>query len=321
MSAPATSSPNDPELPIWLHDAPPPVADTIVSFPAPHILLVTLNRPEALNAIPRPQHFALERLWGWYDDQPPLRCAIITGAGRAFSAGADLKEWRDINSAWGPAAQQSGGTSAVTSRSEETSDGGNQPGQNKPDVRLPRGGFGGMANRGGKKPILAAVNGLCYGGGFEMAINCDMVIAAMSAKFSLPEVTVGVIAITGGLLRLTRSVGRQRAMEMALCGKSYTAEQMEAWGLVNEVVPDGGDGPTVLEKALEWARCIAGNSPDAVIVSRESLKLSWEGVGPEEATDVILNGWYKRVDLGMNMIEGVNSFLEKRKPVWKDTEL
>lgn len=302
------SLPEDPNLPTGLTSTPPPVADTLVSFPETNILLVRLNRPKALNAITFSQHFALERLWEWYDDQPSLRCAVIVGTGRAFSVGADLKEWHDIND---------------PKRHAQGHDASSRPEQrhNRTELHLPRSGFGGLSNRSGKKPVIAAVNGICFGGGMEMVINCDMVIAAASAKFALPEVTVGVVALAGCLPRLVRSVGRQRATEMALTGKPYTAEEMKVWGLVNEAVKDSEGGEAVLEKSIEWARCIARNSPDAVIVSREALKLGGEPVGPELGTDMLFKGWYGRIDKGENMVEGIKSFLEKRKPVWKDSEL
>ncbi|KAI0541555.1 enoyl-hydratase [Xylaria digitata] len=278
-----------------LSSPPPPVPNVLVSFPAPHILLVTLNRPKQLNAIPRPQHFALDKLWGWYDGEPSLRCAVITGTGRAFCAGQDLKEWNENNKA------SASNTNTDTSSS-----------------RMPTGGFGGLSNRGGKKPVIAAVNGVCFGGGMEMAINCDLVIATEKATFGLPEVTIGVIALAGALPRLVRSVGRQRASEMALGGKNYSAAEMLNWGLVNEVTNDGED---VVAAALKWAARIAGNSPDAVIVSREGLKLGWEGVGPEQGTELIMKGWYARIEGGENFVEGVKSFNERRKPVWKDSKL
>ncbi|KAK7957181.1 uncharacterized protein PG986_006403 [Apiospora aurea] len=320
------SSASSPGLPAGLASPPPPVPDTLVSFPAPHVLLVTLNRPQQLNCIPRPQHFALERLWDWYDDEPTLRCAVITGTGRAFCAGADLKEWNAINTRpTGPSEPATNSPSGAPSQASITASGASttprqqqQPDNDRPTSRMPRGGFGGMSNRGGAKPILAAANGLCFGGGMEMAINCDMVIASASARFSLPEVTIGVIALAGALPRLVRSVGRQRASEMALSGKQYTAAEMREWGLVNEIVRDGA---SVVDKALEWAKRIAGNSPDAVIVSREGLKLGWEGVGPEMGTDMLIKGWYGRIEKGENMVEGVRSFNEKRKPVWKDSKL
>lgn len=151
-----------------------------------------------------------------------------------------------------------------------------------------------------------------------MALNCDMVIAAATAKFALPEVTIGVIALAGALPRLVRTVGRQRAAEMALAGKAYAAKEMQGWGVVNEVVEKEGD---VLEAALNWARKIAANSPDAVVVSREGLKLGWEGVGPEQGTDLLIRGWYPRIETGQNAVEGVKSFVERRKPVWVDSKL
>ncbi|KAI1386092.1 ClpP/crotonase-like domain-containing protein [Hypoxylon trugodes] len=288
---------------------PPSVPNTLISFPSPHILLVTLNRPDALNAIPVPQHFALEKLWEWYDAEPSLRCAVLTGTGRAFCAGADLKEWDETNSSSSPSSTSNSGSELITPRERKT--------------RFPPGGFGGMSNRGGLKPIIAAVNGVCFGGGMEMAVNADLVIASDAAVFGLPEVTIGVIALAGALPRLVRSVGRQRAAEMALGGrKRYGAREMLGWGLVNEVVDVGkGGNEVVVEAALKWARTIAGNSPDAVIVTREGLKLGWEGVGPEQGTDLLLKGWFGRIEKGDNAVEGVKSFVERRKPVWKDSKL
>ncbi|KLU92513.1 carnitinyl-CoA dehydratase [Magnaporthiopsis poae ATCC 64411] len=286
-------------LPKQLTTAPPQVANVIISFPAEHVVLVMLNRPKQLNAIPKPQHAVLAGLWRWYDDEPWLRCAVLTGSGRAFCAGADLREWDDTHK---PQSQQSQPQPA---------------GSNTTIVNV--GGFGGMANRGGKKPIVLAVNGLALGGGMEMVINADIVVAAASARFGLPEVSRGVIAVAGALPRLVRVVGRQRAAEMALLGRtSYTAEQMREWGLVNFVVPAEGD---VVDEALRVAKEMAANSPDAVIVSREGLRLGWEGMGPEAATEILAGGLYGRIDGGENMLEGVRSFVEKRKPVWRDSKL
>lgn len=180
-------------------------------------------------------------------------------------------------------------------------------------------GFGGLSNRSGKKPIIAAVNGLCLGGGMEMVINCDIVIASSNARFGLPEVKVGVIAVAGALPRLVRTVGKQRAAEMALLGRNrYSAEQMERWGVVNFVV--SGE-QALVEEAVKLAEEIASNSPDAVLTSKEGLRLGWEGMGPEKATAVLEMGMYRKLEKGENMKEGVASFVEKRKPVWKDSKL
>ncbi|KAI1817943.1 enoyl-hydratase [Poronia punctata] len=319
------AAPSYTKLPPGLSSSPPSVPNIIISFPSPHVLQVTLNRPRQLNAIPRPMHFALGRLWDWYDEEATLRCAVFTGSGRAFCAGQDLKEWDKINHD-----DVDVDTSTSTSGKETFTDDRavteTSGGSSSSSKRFPSSGFGGISNRQGKKPIIAAVNGICFGGGMEMAINCDMVIASPKATFSLPEVTIGVIALAGALPRLQRSVGRQRAAEMALGGKVYTAGEMKDWGLVNEVVGDGdgdgdGDDDVVVGAAIKWAERIAGNSPDSVIVSREGLMLGWEGVGPCQGTDLVIKGLYGRIEKGDNMLEGVRSFVERRKPVWKDSKL
>ncbi len=275
--------------------SPPAVPNVLVSFPVPHVLLVTLNRPKQLNAIPRHQHAALEALYQWYDDEPSLRCAVLTGTGRAFCAGADLKEWNERNSDkdTGAAASSHSAVKWV-------------------------GGFGGLSNRTGKKPVIAAVNGLCLGGGMEMAINADLIVASPSARFGLPEVSRGVIALAGALPRLQKTVGKQRAAEMALTGRTYDAPTMERWGLVNTIVRDGED---VVAEALKVAGEIAGNSPDSVILSKEGLRLGWEGMGPELATEIIEKGLFKQLETGENMKEGVKSFVERRKPVWTNSKI
>jgi enoyl-CoA hydratase/carnithine racemase len=276
-----------------LKTAPPSVPNVLIAFPADHVLSVTLNRAAQLNAMPFAQHLALGRLFDWYDSEPWLRCAVITGAGRAFCAGADLKEWLERTSKQPSATKEGAGRILDT------------------------GGFGGLSNRAGKKPVVAAVNGLCLGGGMEMVINIDIVIAAEGAKFGLPEVKRGVAAGTGALPRLASYLGRQRASEMALTGRMFTAEEMALWGLVNRVVPRD----KLVEEALAVAGCIAENSPDSVIVSREGLKLGWEPLGPQRASAHLASGVLARLEAGENMKEGLLSFTEKRGPRWKDSKL
>lgn len=178
-------------------------------------------------------------------------------------------------------------------------------------------GFGGLSRRSGKKAVICAVNGICFGGGCEMIINADMVIAEEQAVFGLPEVKIGVVALAGALTRLVRTVGRQRAMEMALTGRTLGAAEAREWGLVNKVV---GKGKSV-EEAIKLAEAIAANSPDSVIVTREGIKMGWEGVGAEEGTRLLAENWYSRMDKGENMKEGVRSFVEKRKPKWVPSKL
>lgn len=146
-----------------------------------------------------------------------------------------------------------------------------------------------------------------------MTVNCDMVVASRSANFGLPEVKRGVVAIAGAPPRLVRTVGKQRAMEMALTGRTVGAEEAREWGLVNKVVEDG----TVVNAAVELAKAVAENSPDAVIVSRQGVMVGWEGVGAEEGTRVWTEQWYPKLLAGENMKEGVRAFVEKRKPKWK----
>lgn len=184
----------------------------------------------------------------------------------------------------------------------------------------------------GKKPIIAAVNGACLGGGCEMAINCDLVLAssAPATVFGLPEVKVGVVAVAGALPRLTRTVGRQRAMEMALTGRNLGAHEACRWGLVNSVVGTtgeeggGGGGVPVVQKAVELAVLIAANSPDSVIVSKAGIEEAWKDGGVEHATDRLLaaqGSYHAIVDAGDNMKEGINAFVQKRRPIWVDSKL
>ncbi|KAI9720210.1 MAG: hypothetical protein M1812_003028 [Candelaria pacifica] len=234
-------------------------------------------------------HWEPDSVFKWLDDEPILRVGILTGTGRAFCAGADLKEWNTSNS-----------TNST-----------------RP---MPPSGFGALSQRKGKKPIIAAVNGLAYGGGFEMIINTDLVLCSPNATFALPEVKRGVVAIAGALPRLVRTIGKQRATEMALTGRVVSAKEALGWGFVNEVAGEEGNG-VVVERAVEVAGLIAANSPDAVVCSREGIMLGWEGVGVEEGTKRLREGIYGRVVEGENFKEGVRAFVEKREARWVDSKL
>ncbi|KAJ5273109.1 Crotonase core [Penicillium angulare] len=275
---------------------PPTPQHALLSYPAPYVLLVTLNRPKELNCINSQGHNDLHDIWEWMDEEPSLRVGIITGTGRAFCAGADLKEW-------------------------------NNRASNNGRATTPSSGFGGLARRKGKKPVIAAVNGLCFGGGSEMIINSDLVLASSRSVFGLPEVKRGVVAQAGALPRLVRTVGKQRAMEMALTGRNVLPAEAERWGLVNEVVDIEKDlslekgNEILVQRAVVVAGTIAGNSPDAVLVTREGIKLGWEGIGADEATVMLSENWMKRLYNGENIKEGLKAFVEKRAPVWKDSKL
>ncbi|KAJ5733394.1 hypothetical protein N7493_002180 [Penicillium malachiteum] len=279
----------------------PPQNDAIVSFPAPHVMLVVFNRPQVLNAMTSSAQYDLESLFSWYDNEISLRCAIVTGAGRAFCAGMDLKEWNQTN------ARRANGEHA-----------GQPP--------MPRSGFGALSRRHGKKPVIAAVNGIAFGGGMEIIANLDLVVAAKGASFALPEAKRGVVALAGSLPRLARTIGRPRAMEMALTGKSITAEEAKGWGLVNAVVEDNTADCAVLDRpvvkaALDYAATIVDNSPDSVIISRAGIVAGWEDGSAENASRLLADNWEPALNDGENLHEGVKAFAEKRAPRWVDSKL
>ena len=156
-------------------------------------------------------------------------------------------------------------------------------------------------------------------------MNCDIVLASPSAVFALPEVKRGLIALAGALPRLTRVVGRMRAMEMALTGKTVSSQEAREWGLCNAVCEKDGDGAGVLggvvDMAVKWAEEIAANSPDSVIVSKEGVELGWVGIGAEEGSRRLEEGMWRRIEGGENVKEGVRAFVEKRGPRWVPSKL
>lgn len=181
-------------------------------------------------------------------------------------------------------------------------------------------GLAGLPRRGGKKPIIAAVNGICMGGGFEMAANCDLVIASASATFALSEVRRGIVPVAGSLPRLASTIGLQRTMELALTGRNVGAGDLHAWGLVSRVVGDDEEGG-VVAAALRLAGEICGNSPDAVIVGRLGIRMAWETGNVEEAVTALAEEWYPRLVEGANFAEGIQAFAEKRPPKWVGSKL
>lgn len=183
---------------------------------------------------------------------------------------------------------------------------------------MPPSGFAGLSRRTGKKPVIAAVNGIAYGGGFEATVNCDLVIASATAKFCFPEVKRGVAPFAGAMPRLVRTIGKQRAMELMLTGRVLPAQEAKEWALVNVVCPEGRN---VVDEALEWAKGIAENSPDSVIVTRQGINWGWEGVGADEGTRISNSLWHPKLLAGDNIKEGLKAFVEKRNPKWTDSKL
>lgn len=231
----------------------------------------------------------MDSVWKWFDDEPNLSVAIITGTGRAFSAGADLKEW----------------SNSMNDDADPSKRMGNAP------------AFKPLSRRLGKKPVIAAVNGLAMGGGCEFVVNCDLVVAAEDAYFALPEVKRGIAAIGGALPRLIRIIGLQRASEFALTARNVTAKEMQEWGVVNRVVPKD----QVVNEAVKLAEAIAKNSPDAIICTRAGLRQGWETAAVERAVEVTLETQFAELQKGENIIEGLKAFSEKREPVWKGSKL
>ncbi|PSR78373.1 ClpP/crotonase-like domain-containing protein [Coniella lustricola] len=260
-----------------------------VTFPQDKVVQVTLTRTEKLNCVDKATSQQIAEIWEEFDRDGSLLVGIITGEGRAFCTGADLQEWNEMN------------RRGVIN-----------------DMSAP--GLAGLPRRAGKKPIIAAVNGICMGGGFEMVANCDLVVASSKAVFSLPEVKRGIVAVAGALPRLTRTLGLQRTMELALTGRPVSAQTLHDWGLVARVV-DGEQEHGVVAAALALAGDICANSPDAVVVGRHGIRMSWEQGSVEEAVTELATEWYPRLVSSANFGEGILAFTEKRAPKWVPSKL
>jgi crotonobetainyl-CoA hydratase len=242
--------------------------------------IVTLNRPEVLNALHADANDELADVWDDFAVRDDLWVGIVTGAGvRGFSAGNDLKV-------------QAGG---------------------KRRANGPR-GFAGICSRFDlTKPLIAAVNGVAMGGGFEIALACDLIIAAENAVFALPEPRVGLIAGAGGVHRLPRSIPIKQAMGMILTGRRVSAREGFELGFVTEVVPEG----QALEAAKRWAAMILECSPKAV---RASKQASYRGLD-EPTLEQAMRTTYPAQRENMesdDYIEGPKAFAEKRKPSWRN---
>ncbi|KAH8726869.1 ClpP/crotonase-like domain-containing protein [Phaeosphaeriaceae sp. PMI808] len=273
--------------------SPPPTAHVLLSYPADYVLLVTINREKQMNSIPFAGHQEMGQVFDWFDREPNLRVAIVTGAGKkSFCAGQDLIELGKMRSG--------------------------QVKSNPALMRHPLSGFGGLSRRSGKKPVIAAVNGFALGGGFEIVLGCDLVVAAPGATFGLPEALRGIFAGAGGPPRLVRNVGLPVASEMALTGKSITAQRAKELNLVNRISPSQ---ETVVEEALKLANEIAHISPDAAIVTRQALRDAWEHGSVERATQLTIERFSEPLQSGENALEGLKAFAEKRKPNWKPSKL
>ncbi|HWA90877.1 MAG TPA: enoyl-CoA hydratase-related protein [Rhizomicrobium sp.] len=245
------------------------------------LTIVTLNRPEVMNALHADAHAELAEVFDDFAADPEQWVAIVTGAGeRAFSAGNDLKV---------------------------TAAGGRKP--------WPASGFAGLTQRFDlDKPVIAAVNGIAMGGGFEIALACDLIVAAESAVFALPEPRVGLAALAGGLHRLPREIGTKQALGMILTGRRVGAAEGKALGFVNEIVP----GAELMATARRWANEIMEASPMSVRASKQAV---YRGLAEPTLEDALKHQMrYPAVSAMFgsdDFREGPQAFAEKRKPDWK----
>ena len=240
-----------------------------------HILTVTLDRPERLNSLHAPACFELDRIWSDFQADPDLWIAIVNGAGRAFCAGHDLAD--------------------------------------APDAPMPASGWAGIARRSDiDKPIIAAVHGAALGGGFEIALACDLIVADETARFALSEPRVGAVALGGGVQRLIRHMPPTVAMGLLLTGRTIDAREAERWGIVNEVV----DADGAMAAALRWADQILRCAPLAVRHTKRLARDASEGAELLEAIGRGERDVAPALFASEDTKEGIAAFLEKRPPVW-----
>jgi enoyl-CoA hydratase len=247
------------------------MSDVVLTERRGRVLLITLNRPDAMNAINNDLANGVLAAVEQLDGDDGLTAGVLTGAGRGFCAGMDLKAF----------AQEG----------------------------LPT-GFMPFIQNGSKKPLIAAVEGFALAGGLEIALGCDLIVAARGVKLGIPEVTVGLFAAAGGLLRLPSRLPYAVAMELALTGDPITAEQAHGYGLVSRLADKG----QAVEVALELAERIARNAPLAVSASKQLIRQT-QGVTEAEFWE-LQKSYVPGVFRSQDAKEGPRAFAEKRPPVW-----
>jgi enoyl-CoA hydratase len=250
------------------------MSDAVLTEQRDRVLLITLNRPEAMNAINGALSHGLMSAVSRLDDDPGLTIGVLTGAGQGFSAGMDLKAF---------------------AKGEDIG----------PMIRFMR--------HGAKKPLIAAVEGFALAGGLELALSCDLIVAAAGARLGIPEVSVGLFAAGGGVLRLPSRIGYSTAMEMAITGDPITAEQAADLGLVARLSDRGG----AVDAALRLAERVAKNAPLAVAASKDLVKAT-QGLTEDEFWTV-QEARQAAVFSSRDAREGPRAFAEKRPPQWSGT--
>jgi len=246
---------------------------------APFVGLIQLNRPKELNALNLQLMGEIKEALLQFDEDENIRAIIITGNERAFAAGADIKQMAGRNAIDMLKIDQFSTWDSI---------------------------------RKTKKPIIAAVSGFALGGGCELCMLCDMIVASETAQFGQPEINIGVMPGAGGTQRLTRAVGKARAMEMVLTGNFISAEEAREAGLINKVVPV----PLYLDEAIKMASKIAEKSPIAVQMAKESVLKAFD-TGLQEGLFFERKNFYM-LFATEDQKEGMNAFIEKRKPEFKN---
>lgn len=245
---------------------------------AKHVALIQLNRPKELNALNLQLMGEVRDSLKELDADDEVRVIIITGNERAFAAGADIK--------------QMAGKSTIDMWKTDQFSTWDQINKTR-------------------KPIIAAVSGFALGGGCELAMTCDMIVASETAQFGQPEIKIGVMPGAGGTQRLTRAIGKAKAMELVLTGKFISAEEALGYGLINKIVPT----ELYLDEATKLAKEIASMSPIAVQMAKESVKRSYEA-HLEEGLHFERKNFYMLFSAN-DQKEGMNAFVEKRRPDFK----
>lgn len=240
------------------------------------VQVITIERPERRNAVNRAVSLAIAAALDELDGDGDLRVGIITGSGGNFCSGMDLKDFV----------------------------GGDRP-------ELEGRGFAGVTERPPVKPLIAAVEGFALAGGCELALACDLIVAAHGSTFGLPEVRRGLVAGSGGLVRLAQRIPPSIALELALTGEGFSAEDAYRWGLVNRLASDG----SALHEALNLARVIASNAPLSVVMSKRIMREArdWNSIEVWDRQRPLAEAIIQSEDAK----EGALAFAEKREPVWR----
>jgi len=251
-------------------------AEPVLTERRGNVLLITLNRPEVRNAVNAALAAGLAGAMDELDDDDGLSVGVLTGGGGFFSAGMDLGAFVKGESAW-----------------------------------FGDRGFAGITQRGARKPLIAAIEGFAVAGGMEIALSCDLIVAARGAKLGIPEVKRSLVAAGGALLRMPRRMPYHIVMELALTGEVQPAERFHDFGLVNRVVEPG----SAVEVALELAGTLAKNAPLALMASKQILQeqFDWSSAEMWEKQGAISGPVFASEDAK----EGSAAFKEKRDPVWK----